>query len=183
MRSSFWCSSKCSGASLQCCWVCGFHFCVCNWKTLPWAWEKHQCCYRNGLQALPIQPAELSYAKPISEVRVRPVSSPSRPLDTGLCSGEGEAAASSVAHKTCLQWPRGRACWGLGLQGAEATLGCTPGATPAGPEGPSVQRPPPGFFSFTAPYPALLCLLDLLFFPKDRKNPCPSGFSLPLFPF
>lgn len=130
--------------------------------------------------AYPIR--ELSYAKPISEVRVRPVVSPLRPLDTGLYSGEGEAAASSVAHKTCLRWPRGRACWGLGLQGAEAA-GLYPRGAPAGPEGPSVQRPPPGFFSFTAPYPALLCLLDLLFFPKDRKNPYPSGFSLPLFPF
>lgn len=129
---------------------------------------------------LPIR--ELSYVKPISEVRVRPVVSLLRPLDTGLCSGEGEAAASSVAHKTCLRWPRGRACWGLGLQGAEAA-GLYPRGRPCRPRGTLRAKAASWVFLLHAPYPALLCLLDLLFFPKDRKNPCPSGFSLPLFPF
>ena len=132
---------------------------------------------------LPIR--ELSYVKPISEVRVRPVILLSLPLDTGLCSGEGEAAASSMAHKTCLRRLPRQSLLGAGGSGSRSA-GLCPRGRPCRPlrtPPPTVQTPPPGFFSSTSPYPALLRLLDLLFFPKDKKNPSPGGFSLPLFPF
>ena len=144
--------------------VCGFHFCVGSWKTPPWAWEKHQCCYKNGLWAPPLRPAELSRAKPISEVTVRPVILPSLPLDTGLCSGEGEAAASSMAHKTCLRRLPRQSLLGAGVSGSRSA-----GLCPRGRPCRSLRDPPPP------------CKRRLLGFSPPRLLTPPSSVSLIFF--
>ena len=127
MRSSFWCSTKCSGASLQCCWVCGFHFCVCNWKTLPRAWEKHQCCYRNGLQALPIQSASFRMRSPSARWGSGRLSRRCGRWTLVFVLGKArlQPAAWLIKHVYDGHAAEPAGAWGCREQ---KPLGCTPGA-------------------------------------------------------
>lgn len=179
MRSSFWCFSNSSGASLTAVRFAGFIF-VCVIGKFPCEpGEKHQCGYKNGLRVPPIGPGELLRAKPIGEARVRLVISLLLWLDIGLCSGEDEDAASNVARQTRLRRPRWQGLLAAGIWGNRSGSGPCPRATPASPHGaPPCKRHLLGFSSSTSPYPYPLCLLYLPFFSKEKKKPSLSGFLL-----
>ena len=181
MRSSFWCFSNSSGASLTAVRFAGFIFVCVIGKFPREPGEKHQCRYRNGLRVAPIRSGELLRAKPIGEVRVRLVISLLLWLDIGLCSGEDEDAASSMARKTRLRCPRWQGLLAAGIWGNRSRSGPCPRATPASPHGaPPCKCHLLGFF-----LPHLLTssprLLHLPFFSKEKKKPSPSGFFLSFF--